>query len=168
MRRADASAGSAGSLHMRRLTALLSLLIAAGCSATPPAELGVHQEQLATCPASPNCVSSQTTDAQHRVEPLRYRGAAAPAWQALEETVKALPRSSVVARDRGSYLQVELRSALFRFVDDLEFLAVPEQHLIHLRAASRVGYWDLGVNRRRVEAIRQAFGERLAPENGAD
>lgn len=67
-----------------------------------------------------------------------------------------MPRTRIVKED-GVYLHAEVRSFLFRFVDDLEFLIDTEQSLIHMRSASRTGYSDLGVNRRRVEHVRKAF-----------
>jgi uncharacterized protein (DUF1499 family) len=56
-----------------------------------------------------------------------------------------------------TYLHAEARSLIFRFVDDVEFLIDPGQRRIQVRSASRIGYSDFGVNRRRVERIRQAF-----------
>lgn len=52
------------------------------------------------------------------------------------------------------YLHFEFTSRIFRFVDDFELLLNEEQKIIHIRSASRVGYSDLGVNRKRVEKIR--------------
>ncbi|HAE22942.1 MAG TPA: DUF1499 domain-containing protein, partial [Spirochaetaceae bacterium] len=49
------------------------------------------------------------------------------------------------------------RSKLFRFVDDVEFYFPPALSLIHVKSASRVGYSDMGVNRKRVEDIRARF-----------
>ena len=60
-----------------------------------------------------------------------------------------------------NYLHVECRSFWFRFVDDVEFLIDPEQKLIQFRSASRVGYSDLGVNRRRMETLQKACLETL-------
>ena len=48
-------------------------------------------------------------------------------------------------------------SWLLRFVDDVDAVVDPDAGVIHVRSASRVGYSDLGVNRKRVEAIRAAF-----------
>jgi uncharacterized protein (DUF1499 family) len=39
-------------------------------------------------------------------------------------------------------------------VDDVEFRVDAAAHLIRVRSAARTGYFDLGVNRRRVEDIR--------------
>ena len=69
-----------------------------------------------------------------------------------------MPRVTIVS-ERADYLHVEFRSALFRFVDDVEFFVVPSEQAIHFRSASRVGHGDLGVNRRRMELIRQRFAE---------
>jgi hypothetical protein len=56
----------------------------------------------------------------------------------------------------SDYLHAEFRTFL-GFVDDVELFIDQEHHLIHMRSASRIGYWDLGVNRRRLEAIRREF-----------
>ena len=42
-------------------------------------------------------------------------------------------------------------------LNDDEFLIDDEHKLIHVRSASRVGHSDLGVNRKRVENIREKF-----------
>jgi uncharacterized protein (DUF1499 family) len=62
----------------------------------------------------------------------------------------------VVEEDR--YWRIEFRSRIFRFVDDVEFLFDPESKRIHVRSASRLGHSDLGVNRQRVETIRELYG----------
>jgi len=56
-----------------------------------------------------------------------------------------------------TYIHAEFTSAVFRFVDDVEFQIDPDTRLVHFRSASRVGRSDLGVNRERMEALRAAF-----------
>jgi len=68
-----------------------------------------------------------------------------------------------VVEDTGSYLHAEARSRVFRFVDDVEFVLDPGARVIQVRSASRVGYSDFGVNRRRVERLGKAFDD----ESGA-
>jgi uncharacterized protein (DUF1499 family) len=58
------------------------------------------------------------------------------------------------------YLHAECSSALFGFVDDLECLLDAEAGVIHLRSAARMGYSDLGVNRRRIETLRERVNRR--------
>ncbi|HOW77583.1 MAG TPA: DUF1499 domain-containing protein [Candidatus Competibacteraceae bacterium] len=57
---------------------------------------------------------------------------------------------------RNQYLHVEFRSAVFGFVDDMEFYFSPPG-TIQVRSASRTGYSDFGVNRERVETLRTRF-----------
>ncbi len=111
---------------------------------------------LPPCPDRPNCVSSQAADAAHFVEPLRFNGPPDAAWRELRRALLLQPRVRI-ERDTGKYLHAEARSRLFRFVDDVEFLLVANERLIHVRSASRTGYSDLGVNRKRVERLRADF-----------
>ena len=114
--------------------------------------------RLADCPSSPNCVSTQVGDAEHRMEPIPFAGSSDEAIQRIKDLVAKMPRTKIVTAG-DNYLHAECRSALFRFVDDVEFLIDPKEQLIHYRSASRVGYSDFGVNRRRMEQIRNAFSE---------
>ena len=70
--------------------------------------------------------------------------------------VRGMPRTTIVESGPTS-LRVEFRTRLFRFVDDAMFLLDGKAKTIHFRSASRVGYSDMGVNRRRMEEIRKAF-----------
>lgn len=112
--------------------------------------------RLLPCPSSPNCVSSQAQDASQRVNPLRPPGDPRDAMRSLRRVVESMPRTRLVTAT-DTYLHVECRSRIFRFVDDLDLLLDPEEGIVHVRSASRLGHSDLGVNRQRVEAIREAL-----------
>jgi uncharacterized protein (DUF1499 family) len=127
-----------------------------------PENLGPRDGRLADCPALPNCVCSQAGDADHAVAPIRLEENPEDAWRRLRQVLARWPRTRVVS-ETESYLHAECTSFLFRFVDDVEFLLDREARVLHVRSASRVGRSDLGVNRRRVEAIRQAFQARDFP-----
>jgi len=127
-----------------------------GCSGTRPATLGVKEGRLAPCPDSPNCVSTQSADAKHGIEPIAYGTSVEEARSRLERIVRAMARTKVV-RLEEDYMHLECSSRLFRFVDDVEFWFDDANKLIHCRSASRKGYSDLGVNRKRVEKIREQF-----------
>lgn len=114
--------------------------------------------RLLPCPSSPNCVSSEADDSGHAVDPMRLLVGPEQAWEALGRVVAGMPRTVVVERS-GDYLHAEVTSRLFRFVDDLEFVLQSDKGTIGVRSASRVGYSDLGVNRRRVEEIRRRLRE---------
>jgi len=117
---------------------------------------GPVDSDLPPCPASPNCVSSRDPDPSRRVDPIPFRGPPEEAREALEAVVRSLPRATIVASS-GTGIRAEFRS-LLGFVDDVEFRIDGAAGVVHVRSASRKGYWDLGVNRRRVETIREAFG----------
>lgn len=121
-----------------------------------PSNLGVIDGHLAACPDSPNCVSTAASDREHRMEALLFQGSARNALERIKAIVGSLPRTKIVD-ERDNYLHVEFTSALFRFVDDVEFLIDEPAGKIHFRSASRVGRGDLGANRRRMEQIAAAY-----------
>mgnify|MGYP006276786807 CR=1 FL=1 len=103
----------------------------------------------------PHGVSTQATGAQ-AIEPIALPEEVEAAWKRWIECVTRQPRTRVM--DKGeTYLHAECRSRIFQFVDDLECILDREGRKIEVRSAARSGYWDLGVNRRRVEALRRAF-----------
>lgn len=114
---------------------------------------------LPPCPDKPNCVSTQATDS-HAIAPIRYRSSQQEAMQRLLAALQTIPRVTIVQSGPDS-VRAEFRTRLFRFVDDAQFVFDDKTKTIHFRSASRLGHSDLGVNRRRMEAIRKAFeGER--------
>ncbi len=112
-------------------------------------------DRLAPCPNSPNCVSSQAGGGYHAIPPITYSGSREDVLETLKALIQKMKRSRIITVS-PDYLRAEFRSFL-GFVDDVEFSIDQEHHLIHMRSASRLGYWDLGVNRRRLEAIRAQF-----------
>jgi len=115
--------------------------------------------KISPCPSSPNCVSSLSKDRKHAIEPLQFSGSRDKARQKLLGILEKLNRARVTRSDTD-YIRAEFRSLIFQFVDDVEFLFAEEGNIIHVKSASRVGYSDLGANRRRVEQIRSAFESR--------
>jgi uncharacterized protein (DUF1499 family) len=65
-----------------------------------------------------------------------------------------------VVKVEEDYIHAEFVSSVFRFVDDVEFSFDKTKKLIQVRSASRTGYSDLGVNRRRIEEIRKQFDQK--------
>lgn len=119
-----------------------------------PTELGVQAGELADCPSSPNCVSSQSHDLSHLVDPIPYTGDPAVAIAQLQAVIEKLPRTEIMEAT-DTYLYAEFTSALMGFVDDVEFYVDAANGVIQVRSASRLGESDLGVNRKRIETIRQ-------------
>jgi len=117
---------------------------------------------LPPCPGSPNCVSTLAAaqDGQHAILPYKYSRTCSDAKAVLKAVVGGLPRTKLI-EEEGAYLHYEFTSLLLRFVDDVEFLFDDETKTIHFRSASRTGYGDFGVNRRRMEDIRSRVDGQL-------
>ncbi|WP_419810362.1 DUF1499 domain-containing protein [Bacterioplanoides sp.] len=120
-------------------------------------KLGVEAGQLEPCPDKPNCVSSQAKDNDHFIDPIRVSATQAEAKKRLLAVLEKTDNAEVVEVTE-SYVRAAFTSNLMRFVDDVEFYFPAEQSaevLIHVRSASRLGHSDFGVNRDRVEMIRE-------------
>ncbi len=116
-------------------------------------------DELAPCPGAPNCVSSDSREDRHAIGPLLLTSLGKKNWMLVRETVLSLPRTTIVA-EHENHLQAECRSAWAGFVDDLELQLRPGKGVIAIRSASRTGHYDFGVNRRRVEKLRDLLRER--------
>ncbi len=144
-------------LFSNRLPLCICILLSACHAAAGPA---VAPDTFSPCPDSPNCVSSQSAAKARFIEPLHYAGNRADARQKLINILEKTKRVHLVKAE-ADYIHAEFRSFLFGFVDDVEFYFSESDTIIHVKSASRAGYYDFGVNRRRVERLRSTF-ENLA------
>ena len=126
--------------------------------APKPEGLGVVDGQLAECPDKPNCVSTQTSSSENRMQPISFTGTPEEKIKQIKSTVSEnCVREKLVEEQSPTYLRYEFRSLVFRFVDDVEFYIDDAEKLIHFRSAARVGHSDLGVNRARMEKLTAAL-----------
>lgn len=126
-------------------------VISSACASDP----GLAQRVLRPCPGSPNCVTSEAPGRD--ISPFMFTDTPDTAWIRLREAIQNL--GGEVTDDAHGYLHAVFRSRLFGFVDDLECRMDAQARVIHVRSASRAGYWDFGVNKRRVESLREAWGK---------
>lgn len=125
-----------------------------GCSGKPTERHNSELSGFLDCPDSPNCVSSLAKNSKHRVEPFQLIKDPETSWDTVQKTITSLPRTTIVIANNRN-IHAECRSIVFRFVDDLTLQLTLSKGIIHIRSASRIGYSDLGVNRRRVETLRE-------------
>jgi uncharacterized protein (DUF1499 family) len=149
-------AALAHSLNYSLNSAIATPMALFSFSGTRPTNIGVTDGKLLACPDSPNCVSSQETDAEHKIAPLTYTGDPVKAMTDLKAVIASMPRTKIVTAE-GNYLYAEFTSALMGYVDDVEFYLNADKGTIEVRSASRLGQSDLGANRDRVESIRAQF-----------
>lgn len=140
--------------------ALLAVWLPLACTPMKnDAQIGIRDGRLSGCPSTPNCVSSEAEDESHRIEPFRIASDARLFWETLRQTIADRPRTRIVTVTEN-HLHAEEKSRIFGFVDDIEFHLRPSEKIAAVRSASRTGRSDLGVNRKRVEAIRSELKRR--------
>lgn len=122
-----------------------------------PTGLGIHEGRLKPAPPTSNCVNSQSVDGYSTIAPLTYMGDGKAALARLNALVSTMATARII-ESRADYLYAEFSSKWLGFVDDVEFYLDEAAGRIHVRSGSRLGSHDFGVNRKRVEAIRTAFG----------
>lgn len=132
--------------RMPGLVFLVCLGLASCASAGGPRLVG---GQLLSCPGSPNCVCSEQPEPG--IEPLALGQDAE--WDRLLRAITAL--GGTIEQEADGYVHATFRSRVFGFVDDLECRR--DGNLVQIRSAARSGWWDMGVNRRRVERLRAAL-----------
>lgn len=136
-----------------------SLLLSA-CSGSRPIQLGEPLASLMPCPDSPNCVSSSApAEDDHFIAPISSKGASiAQTQEKLITLIKADPAAEIIVNS-PKYIYAEYTSSWMRYVDDVEFLFDETNQHIEVRSASRLGYKDFGVNRDRIESIREQLNQ---------
>lgn len=116
---------------------------------------------LDVCRNPRNCVVDSPDADDPMLRPIPFRAPIEQVVRIMAAAIAEEPRTRIVIEGR-LYLRAEARSALFRFVDDVELLADEHAGLIHFRSASRIGLGDLGVNRRRMRRVTARIRQRLA------
>ncbi len=147
------------------LLIVLSFVVLGSCAA-PDLGRGAGGE-LKACPSSPNCVCSEGEAGKDSF----ISGLEIPAGVDAEGAFEALAglvdgEADIVTRE-PDYLHAVYKTRLMRFRDDFEARLDGEARVIHVRSASRLGYSDMGANRRRVEGLRSSFAALLGSASGA-
>ena len=118
---------------------------------------GLVDGQLAKCSRKPNGVCSEFAyDTSHYVEPIDV--SKVNMGQHFHKVIQAIEANGgeIVTKD-DHYVAATFTSLLFKFVDDVEARLDKENGVIHLRSASREGFSDLGVNAKRINAIKASY-----------
>lgn len=141
--------------YTRIATALILTGLLAACAAQPTPSI-TPDGKLPPCPSSPNCLSSQAEDARHACPPIPAKGARTDVMRRLKLAISSMPGCEITKVDETS-IHAVFTSSFFGFKDDVLCIIDEEEHVIHIRSASRIGYWDFGANRKRVKALRERF-----------
>jgi len=137
------------------VVALLAYIVMAMQSQKAPARLGLQDGLLHPCPDSPNCVCSEIHSQSSDEHAITAINTDHDSWAELRHSTTV--QGGSIQYDDGDYLHATFTSLIFRYVDDVELRRDADKGLIHIRSASRAGRSDFGVNRKRIERIKQGL-----------
>jgi len=69
--------------------------------------------------------------------------------QILENT----PRLKIISKEKN-YVHAIATSRIMKFIDDVEIKNLTQDNIFQIKSSSRLGIYDLGVNKRRVQTLR--------------
>ncbi|MGB6409094.1 MAG: FAD-dependent oxidoreductase, partial [Planococcus donghaensis] len=124
-------------------------------------KLGVKNGRLKEMPATPNAISSQTTEQDMHVPAWPYNGNKQRAKQSLIEMLENYEGIKIQTNDEN-YVRAIAISKPLGFKDDIEFYFNDAAQRIEFRSASRAGHSDWGVNRKRYDEMRSRYFSILA------
>ncbi|WP_142829600.1 FAD-dependent oxidoreductase [Planococcus soli] len=119
-------------------------------------KLGVKNGRLKKMPSTPNAVSSQSIPRDKYVPALPYNGSKSDAKKNLIGMLKGYEGVEIIQND-DSYVYAVATSKKMKFKDDIEFYFNDAAQWIEFRSASRVGYSDAGVNRKRYDEMKNRY-----------
>jgi uncharacterized protein (DUF1499 family) len=90
------------------------------------------------------------------IEPIHYEETQQTVQKKMITLIQGMKRAKIITVT-VDYLHAEFTSVFFRFVDDVEFYFEEVTKTIHMRSAARSGYYDFGINRKRLETIKSEY-----------
>ena len=122
---------------------------------------GLVEGKLTQCPDKPNCICTEfEADATHYIDPVVFsQGNTSEVLSRLKNSLREMGGS--IQAENDNYLAATFTSSIFRFVDDLEIRIDTDQQLIHMRSASRVGNSDRGINKKRIERLKNLYNLKM-------
>ena len=119
------------------------------------ANIGMENGRLIKCGPKPNCVCSigNEDSEKHHIAPLEFANddLAMELWQKIKGVMNS--QGFQLVSEKDDYLHYTHTSTIMGFVDDIEFHRPQGAKRIDLKSSSRVGYSDLGANRKRLTKI---------------
>ncbi len=139
---------------------ILLIVFLTGCASTENVPPTGTDFVLDECPPFWNCVSTSSTTNYHTIEPIQLtKPLNESVWAAIKAEALELPGASL-NEARYGYVNITCYSDGLGFPDYLELLIDTDMQQLNIRSQSRLGFSDMGVNRLRVERLRNQLIER--------
>ena len=105
-------------------------------------ELVNNNDNLTDCKLKTNCIfqSWKVDDSEKAFVEI---------IQILENT----PRLKIINKEKN-YIHAIATSRMLKFIDDIEIQNLNQDNIFQIKSSSRLGIYDLGVNKRRVQTLR--------------
>ena len=112
--------------------------------------MNIPENPLPSCPDSPNC---------YRITEV-FEGDSTEVYQAFEKSIHSEGPFNIETDITGENLTISAtyKIPVFDWLDDVKIILESTSKnkkftFVHLKSASRDGYYDLGVNKRRINRI---------------
>ena len=121
-------------------------------------KVGLIDGKFFPCPKKHICVSTQANenDEKHYINPILYEESKKEAMDKIIKAVNSKKRTKILEQT-DEYLHFLFVTGTLKFKDDVEFYFDDLNKKIHFRSQSRIGGYDWGTNRRRMESIRKLY-----------
>ena len=75
------------------------------------------------------------------------------AFTELIQILENTPRLKIINKEKN-YIHAIATSRIMKFIDDIEIKNLNQDNIFQIKSSSRLGFYDLGVNKRRVQTLR--------------
>lgn len=116
--------------------------------------------QISNCPDKPNCVSTLTSSKDHKVEAWNLNKETPEVLKSIKSEILKLSRTKLVEETENS-LHFVFTSMIFRYKDDVWFYADQSNKKLQFKSASRIGYSDLGANKKRMNKLKSLLENKI-------
>ena len=74
-------------------------------------------------------------------------------FEELIQILENTPRLKIIKKEKF-YIHAIATSRIMKFVDDIEVKNLNQENIFQVKSSSRLGIYDLGVNKRRIQTLR--------------
>lgn len=138
--------------HLFWVIPLCIVIIAFWKNNTVPNRTGLKNNKLYPCGWTKNCINSRSKNNEDAIDPIKFESE--DILNKIELFFKQNYNSNLINKT-PSYLHIVVSTSFWHFKDDVEFLVDQDQKIVEIRSASRLGYSDMGVNRKRIEKLKK-------------
>lgn len=122
----------------------------------PQVKLGVNDGLFYELSDKDNCVSTQTSYQEKRVDTIPFDESLNASKERMKEAFEAYGGIEI-KEETDRYIYAVATTKLMRFHDDIELYFDEEEQVIHYRSSSRAGSSDMGLNRQRYDRLVELY-----------